>query len=79
MANKNKKSPAQQAAEEAAAQQAPKTENPTAVAMMNGVKRASLSPDATVQALKGLKEMIHDNPNAAAYYNLSEDTIHTCS
>lgn len=77
MANKNKKSPAQQAAEQAAAQQAPKTENPTAVAMMNGVKKASLSPDATVAALTGLKEMIHDNPNAAAYYNLSEDTIHS--
>jgi hypothetical protein len=77
MANKNKKSPAQQAAEQTAAQQAPKTENPAAVAMMNGVKKASLSPDATVAALTGLKEMIHDNPNAATYYNLSEDTIHS--
>jgi hypothetical protein len=77
MANKNKKSPAQQAAEEAAAQQAPKVENPTVSKVMNGVKNPSLSPDATVMALNGLKSMIHDNPNAAAYYNLSEDTIHS--
>lgn len=76
MANKNKKSPAQQAAEEAAAQQAPKVENPAVKTAMNGIK-SGLSPDATVMALNGLKGMIHDNPNAAAYYNLSEDTIHS--
>ena len=76
MANKNKKSPAQQAAEEAAAQQAPKVENPTVKTVVNGIK-SGLSPDATVMALNGLKGMIHDNPNAAVYYNLSEDTIHS--
>lgn len=76
MANKNKKSPAQQAAEEAAAQQAPKVENPAVKTAINGIK-SGLSPDATVMALNGLKGMIHDNPNAAAYYNLSEDTIHS--
>lgn len=76
MANKNKKSPAQQAAEEAAAQQAPKVENPAVKTAISGIK-SGLSPDATVMALNGLKGMIHDNPNAAAYYNLSEDTIHS--
>ena len=76
MANKNKKSAAQQAAEEAAAQQTPKVENPAVKTAMNGIK-SGLSPDATVMALNGLKGMIHDNPNAAAYYNLSEDTIHS--
>ena len=77
MANKNnKKSAAQQAAEEAAAQQAPEVKNPAVKTAMNGIK-SGLSPDATVMALNGLKGMIHDNPNAAAYYNLSEDTIHS--
>lgn len=76
MANKNKKSAAQQAAEEAAAQQAPEVKNPAVKTAINGIK-SGLSPDATVMALNGLKGMIHDNPNAAAYYNLSEDTIHS--
>lgn len=36
---------------------------------------SSLSPDGTVQALKGLKEMIHDKPDAAEYYNISPDAV----
>lgn len=34
-----------------------------------------LSPDATVMALNGLKGMLHDNPKAAEYYNMPEDTV----
>ena len=76
MAKENKKSPAQKAAEEAAAQQEARVENPAVNTAMKGIK-SGLSPDATVMALNGLKAMIHDNPNAAEYYNLSEDTIHS--
>lgn len=37
--------------------------------------KSSLSPDATVMALNGLKTMVHDNPNAAEYYGMSEDAV----
>lgn len=36
---------------------------------------SSLSPDGTVQALTGLKQMIHDNPNAAEYYGISPEAV----
>lgn len=35
----------------------------------------TLSPDATVMALNGLKSMVHDNPNAAEYYGMSSDAV----
>lgn len=81
MAKENKKSAAQMAAE----QQAPKTDKkPVEVIQagdlmnqlkQNGTSKTNLSPDATVMALNGLKGMVHDNPNAAAYYGMSEDTV----
>lgn len=73
MAN-NKKSAAQKAAEQAAAQQAPTVENPAVKNQMTQTKQG-LSPDATVMALNGLKSMVHDNPNAAQYYNLSDEQV----
>lgn len=42
---------------------------------MGNANNGSLSPDATVMALNGLKGMIHDNPNAAQYYNISEEAV----
>lgn len=36
---------------------------------------STLSPDATVMALNGLKGMIHDNPNAAEYYGISNEAV----
>lgn len=36
---------------------------------------STLSPDATAMALNGLKEMIHDNPNAAEYYGISSEAV----
>jgi hypothetical protein len=40
-----------------------------------GTTKSTLSPDATVMALNGLKTMVHDNPNAAAYYGMSDDAV----
>ena len=33
-----------------------------------------LSPDGVVNALTGIKSMVHDNPNACEYYDISQDT-----
>lgn len=73
MAN-NKKSAAQKAAEQAAAQQTPTVENPTVMNQMGKIK-PGMSPDSIVTSLNGLKEMVHDNPNAAKCYHLSEDQV----
>ena len=43
--------------------------------MGNQAGSTTLSPDATVMALNGLKSMVHDNPNAAEYYGMSEDAV----
>lgn len=87
MAKNEKKSPAAKAAEQAAAQQTPnnkKDQKPVEVIQTGelmqtlqkgGSKGTSLSPDATVMALNGLKSMVHDNPNAAEYYGMTEDAV----
>lgn len=76
------KNAAQSAAKEAAAkQEAPATEKVEVVQVGDLLKKGEnvhnvgLSPDATVMALNGLKSMVHDNPNAAEYYNMSEDAV----
>lgn len=33
-----------------------------------------LTPDGTVTALNAIKSMVHDNPNACEYYDISKDT-----
>ena len=80
MAKKENKSAAQQAA----AQAAPTGKQPVEVIQtgdlmsqlkQNGTTKSTLSPDATVMALNGLKTMVHDNPNAAEYYGMSEDSV----
>ena len=71
---KDKKSAAQKAAEAAAAAQKPQTESPAIANQMGKIKQG-LSPDATVMALNGLKEMVHDNPNAAQYYGMSDEQV----
>lgn len=71
---KDKKSAAQKAAEAAAAAQKPQTESPAVMNQMGKIKQG-LSPDATVIALNGLKEMVHDNPNAAQYYGMSNEQV----
>lgn len=38
-------------------------------------QKSTLSPDATVMALNGLKTMVHDNPNAAEYYGMSDEAV----
>lgn len=42
---------------------------------MGRASNSTLSPDATVMALNGLKGMIHDNPNAAEYYGISSEAV----
>lgn len=79
MANE-KKSAAKSAAKQAAKQAAPTVEVIQTGDLMDKLKdvsnqRATLSPDATVMALNGLKTMVHDNPNAAEYYGMSEDNV----
>lgn len=82
MANKNKG--AKSAAEQAAAQQAaPGKTNVEVIQtgdLMEKLKdvagsKSTLSPDATVMALNGLKTMVHDNPNAAEYYGMSDESV----
>ena len=71
---KNTKSAAQKAAEAAAAAQKPQTESPAVMNQMGKIK-PGMSPDSIVTSLNGLKEMVHDNPNAAKCYHLSEDQV----
>lgn len=85
MAN-NKKGAQKSAAQQAAAQQQAPANNQQKIDVIQAGdlldkmkdlagNRSALSPDATVMALNGLKTMVHDNPNAAAYYGMSEDSV----
>ena len=77
---KNKKETAS-AAQQAAQQAAPAKQSVEVVQVGDLLKKGEgafntgLSPDATVMALNGLKGMLHDNPKAAEYYNMPEDTV----
>lgn len=77
-----KKSAAQKAAAKEAAQQNAQTKVDVIQTgdLMNKMSqmagnKTSLSPDATVAALTGLKEMVHDRPDAAEYYGMSDDAV----
>lgn len=82
---KNKKNSAKSAAQQAAAQQAAPGPKQIVEVLQTGDlmdklkdvagSKSTLSPDATVMALNGLKSMVHDNPNAAEYYGMSDESV----
>lgn len=82
------KKSAAQAAQKAASQAAPATEGnkkePVKVIQAGDLMEKlgqvkgnsdSLSPDGIVTALNGLKQMVHDDPNAAEYYGIGEEGV----